>query len=108
MTFAQFYHGVRRGWIRGSALRDLEASWAEETAGLRVGTQKQQRAIALLAKLNMFGMRAAEKDMASTKLVKAALEDEMGNTRAAQDGKKSAVGSSFSFNSFMSGGDSKL
>jgi hypothetical protein len=92
VSFAQFSYGDRRGWVRGAALRDLEDGWAEETKALREDERKAKRALELLEKLNMFGMSGASQKAQERKQIAEALEDEMTNSRAKRDAKRSAAG----------------
>ncbi len=111
VSFAQFAHGNRRGWVRGRALLELEDSWAEETKELRENERKAKRAVELLEKLNMFGMAGVTAKAAQRKEIAAMLEDEMAGSRAKKDAKKSADGGASGMGimqAFMVGGEDRV
>ena len=102
VTFAQFSHGDRRGWVRGAALRDLESAWVEETRELRDEARKQSRAVELLSKLNIFGMGTLKQDAADSRAVELALAGEEG---AAAKARKKDSSTTALLSNLMGGSD---
>ena len=85
VSFANFYYNVRKGWIKGARLRDLEDLWYEEVMEQIERESRQDRVLATLSKYGMFKIKDIVKAKEDLKAIRDSLDKE--ETEKEEEGK---------------------